>query len=82
MNPWVWRILIIFLAVALVPLIVNATAELVTSAIDLASQSIHSLLRPLSRSGDARLEGIIKLSLYVVSITFLVKLFLGGYRRR
>jgi hypothetical protein len=51
---------------------------LVTSGINEVSQSIHSLFRPFSMRGGARMEGIIRLSLYVVAITFLVRFLFGG----
>jgi hypothetical protein len=78
MNPWIWRIVIVILAVAFIPIIVNGTASLVTSGINEVSQSIHSLFRPFSMTGGARMEGIIRLSLYVVAITFLVRFLFGG----
>ena len=77
MNPWIWRIVIVILAVAFIPIIVNGTASLVTGGINEVSQSIHSLLRPFSMRGGARMEGIIRLSLYVVAITLLVRFLFG-----
>jgi len=77
MNPWIWRIVIIILAVAFIPIIVNGTASLVTSGINEVSQSIHALLRPFSMRGRARMEGIIRLSLYFVAITLLVRFLFG-----
>jgi hypothetical protein len=73
MNPWIWRIVIVILAVAFIPIIVNGTASLVTGGINEVSQSIHSLLRPFSMRGGARMEGIIRLCLYVIAITLLVR---------
>ena len=77
MNPWIWRIVIIILAIALIPIIVNGTASLVTSGINEVSQSIHCLLRPFSMRGGARMEGIIRLCLYVIAITLLVRFLFG-----
>ena len=80
MNPWIWRIVIVILAVAFIPIIVNGTASLVTSGINEVSQNIHSLLRPFSMRGEARMEGIIRLSLYVIAVTLLVRFLFGGRR--
>jgi hypothetical protein len=73
MNPWIWRIIIIILSVAFVPLIVSWTVSLVTSAIHSASEGVHSLFRPLSQHGDAKLEGVIRLCLYLIAITLLAR---------
>ena len=77
MNPWILRIIIIILAVAFIPIIVTGTANLVTNGIQAAGQGIHSLLKPLCVSGEARLEGIIKLCLYFVIIVLLVRFVFG-----
>lgn len=77
MNPWIWRIIIIILAVAFIPIIISGTASLISSGIHGVGQSIHSLLRPLSQPGDARLEGIIRLCLYLISITLLARFLFG-----
>jgi len=78
MNPWVWRIIIIVVAVAFVPLIVSGTAALITKGIYGVSQGIHTMLEPLSGSGDARLEGVIRLCLYLIVITLLARFLFGG----
>jgi len=78
MNPWVWRIMIMILAIAFIPVVVSGTAALVTSVIQGIGHSIHSLLRPLSMSGDARLEGAIRLCLYLVAITLICRFIVGG----
>jgi len=81
MNPWILRIIVLILAVAFIPVIVSGTATLVSNAIQGAGQGIHSLLRPLSMSGGgARLEGVISLCLYLISILLLVR-FLFGRKR-
>jgi len=80
MNPWVWRLIIILLAIAFVPLIVGWTADLISYGIMSASEGFRDLLRPLSSSGDARLEGVIRLCLYLIAITLLFQ-FLFGKRQ-
>ena len=70
MNPWIWRIIAVILAIAFLPLIVNGVASLTMNAIDAVGHSINLLLKTLSRPGEARLEGLIRLCLYLVSITF------------
>ena len=77
MNPWILRLIIIILAVAFVPIIVSGTASLITSAIHSVGGGIFSLFEPFSRSGDARLEGIIKLCLYLVAITLIARFLFG-----
>ena len=77
MNPWILRIIIIILAIAFIPIIVTGTASLISGGIHSASEGIHSLFRPLSMSGDARLEGVIRLCLYLISITLLVRFLFG-----
>jgi hypothetical protein len=80
MNPWIFRLIIILLAIAFVPMIVAGTASLVTQGITSVGHSISSLLSPLSMSGSARIEGIIRLCLYLVSILILVRFLFGGPR--
>ncbi len=77
MNPWIWRLIILGAAICFVPLIVSGTASLVVKAIHGTGASIHSLLRPLSMPGDARLEGLIRLCLYLISITLLLSFLFG-----
>jgi hypothetical protein len=76
MNPWIWRIVIIILAVAFVPIIVSGTASLIGSAIHSVSDGVNNLFRPFSQSGNAKLEGIIQLCLYLISIGLLARLII------
>ena len=76
MNPWIVRIIAIILAVALVPIMVSGTASLVADAIQSAGEGIHSLFMPFSMSGEAMLKGIIRLGLYLISITLLIRFLL------
>jgi hypothetical protein len=80
MNPWIWRMVIIILAIAFVPIIVSSTASLITSGIHEVGESIHSILRPLSMRGEAKLKGIIELCLYLVSVTILIRFLFGNNR--
>ena len=77
MNPWMLRIIIIILAFAFVPLLVSAVASLVTSGIYSIGESVNSLLRPLSQGGEARLEGVIRICLYLIFITLLIRFVFG-----
>ena len=77
MNPWIWRIVVIILAIGFVPLIVQGIASLISAAIHSVGHSIQSLLRPLSMSGEAKLEGLIRLCLYLISITLLARFLFG-----
>ena len=73
MSPWMWRVIAAILAIAFLPLVVSGTASLVTSAIHGVAAGFQDLLRPFSMSGEARLEGIIRLCLFLIAITFLVQ---------
>ena len=77
MNLWIWRIVIVLLAIALIPIIVQGTTSLISSGIEVFSQNIHDLFEPLSKSGEKRLLGIIRLCLYLISITLLARFLLG-----
>jgi hypothetical protein len=77
MNPWIWRIIIVLVAIALIPIIVQGTTNLISNVIEIFSQNIHDLFEPLSKSGEKRLLGIIRLCLYLISITLLARFLLG-----
>jgi hypothetical protein len=73
MKDWIWRIVLILLALAIVPPIINGTAAIVISGIAAISKTVHSFIGTVSGSGDARVESLIKLCLYLISITILIK---------
>ena len=73
MNPWIIRFIVIGLAIALLPLIVGGTASLVSQAVNGISEGVQSLISPFSMSGEARLEGIIRLCLYLIAVTLLAR---------
>ena len=75
MNPWIWRIIVIGFALAFIPLIVKGIAALTVRGVHAISRGIESLLGPLSMTGDARMEGLIELCLYLVAIVLLAKAF-------
>ena len=77
MNPWIWRIIIVLLAIALIPIIVQGTTNLISSGIEVLSQDLNELFKPLSKSGEKRFIGIIRLCLYLISITLLARFLLG-----
>jgi len=78
MNPWVWRIVTVLLAIALIPEIVSGTASLISYGIQAAGEYIHSLFEPLWKPGNAKLEEIIELCLYFISVTLLFRVLFGG----
>lgn len=80
MNPWIIRIVILILALVLLPVLVEGVAHLTTQAIDAAGAGINNLLSPLYRGGGNRTEGVIKLCLYLIAGTMLVKFLLSGRR--
>lgn len=79
MNRRVVLFLVAALAVALVPLIIKGIAHLTVRGINAVSNGIESLIHPLSMTGDARMEGIIQLCLYLIVATLIVS---GLFRRR
>ena len=78
MKPGIWRIIVIILAIAFVPMIFSGVASLVTAGVHGVSHNIDSMLRPLSMSGDDKLEGLIRLCLYLVAITLLARFLFKG----
>ncbi len=63
-------------AIVLVPtVVIPGAASLITQGINSAGATINDMLRPLSQSGDARLEGLIKLCLNLIFIAILVRFF-------
>jgi hypothetical protein len=74
MNPWIWRVIIILFAIPISILVVSGTTSFVVQIIDVIGDSIHALFDPIFQSGEARLEGLIKLCLYLISITILAKI--------
>jgi len=77
MNPWVLRLIIIIAAIALVPVIVSGAASLVSSGIYSIGESVNSFLWLLSQGGEARLEGVIRICLYLIFITLLIRFLFG-----
>ena len=73
MNPWIWRIIVIGLALAFIPLIVKGIASLTVRGVHAVSHGIESLLGPLSMTGDARMQGLIELCLYLIVVVLLAK---------
>ena len=73
MNPWIPRIIIVVLAMAVLPLVVNGVAHLTTQAVEAVGRGVQGLLAPLSDHGSDRIEGVIKLCLYLVAVVFLAK---------
>ncbi len=71
-----WRIVIFIVALILSFIIVPVVASLATNAVSFMGESITSLFRPFTLSGDARLEGLIKMCLYLIVITFLIRFLL------
>jgi hypothetical protein len=75
MNPWITRIIILILAVPLVPIIVNGTAKIITNSIQATQKGVIGLLSPVGMSGQAGLEGAIRLGLYLIVVTLIARFF-------
>jgi hypothetical protein len=78
---WTHRIIIILLALAFLPVLVHLVTQFSMLAINAATQELQHLFQPLFMAGGSRLEGVIKLCLYLIGITLLVR-FLFGPRGR
>jgi len=71
-----WRIVLFIVALILVLIIVPVVASLATNVVSFMGESITALFRPFTLSGEARLEGLIKMCLYLIIITFLIRFLL------
>ena len=71
-----WRIIIFIVALILAVIIIPVAASLITNAVNFMGESITAMFRPFALSGEDRLQGLIKLCLYLVVITFLIRFLL------
>jgi len=71
-----WRIVIFIVALIFSLIVVPVIASLATNAVSFMGESITALFRPFTLSGEARLEGLIKMCLYLIIITFLIRFLL------
>ena len=74
---WTHRIIIILVALAFLPVLVHLVTQFSMLAINAASQELQNLFRPLLMSGGSRLEGTIRLCLYLIAIILLGKFLIG-----
>lgn len=79
MNPWIPRLILLGLAAIFLPALINGITHLTADAVDALSRGVQDMLSPLSRTGRSRTEGVIKLCLYLIAATLVVKYLL---RRR
>ena len=68
-----WRIVIVIVAIIFSISMVPFVASLVIIAFNFMSESITAIFRPFTLSGRQRLQGLIELCLYLVTITFLIR---------
>jgi hypothetical protein len=68
-----WRIVIFIVAIIASVIIIPFVASLVTGAVSYMGESITDLFKPFTLSGRQRLQGLIELCLYLVTITFLIR---------
>ena len=72
------QVAIVIFALVLVPtVIIPAAAELITDGIKWGGETFVDAIRPFSRSGDARLSGLVRLCLYLIFFTLVAKMFFG-----
>ena len=74
---WTHRIIIILVALAFLPVLVHLVTQFSMLAINAATQELQNLFRPLLMSGGSRLEGTIKLCLYLIGISLLARFLFG-----
>jgi hypothetical protein len=70
------RIVIFIVALILSFIVVPVVAYLVTNAVSFMGESITNLFRPFTLPREARIQGLIELCLYLVTITFLIRFLL------
>ena len=70
---WKMRLVLSVIALIVSTIMVPAVANLTAKGIYYFRETIVKVLAPLTLSGDARLEGLISLCLYLVIITLLVR---------
>ena len=68
MNSWTGRIIIVGLAIVFVPLLASIVSKLVAQGIHTWTEWITNVF-----SGSAGLEGMVKLCVYLIAITVLIK---------
>lgn len=76
MNDWTWRIILSLVALFLTPIVVSMATSLAVNGVAYVNHIITGLFRPLAMSGEARLQALIKLCLYLVSITLILRFLL------
>ena len=70
---WKTRLSLSVVALIVSTIMVPTVANLTVKGIRFLRETISKVLAPLTLSGDARLEGLISLCLYLVIITLLVR---------
>jgi hypothetical protein len=76
-NPWIWRAVVIILAIGFVPLIVSGIGSLVASGVNAVTHSVSSFFTSISGSESARTEAVIKLAVSLVVVTLIAKGLFG-----
>ena len=67
------RIVIFIVAIILAYIMVPRVASLIIGGANFTADKIADLFRPFTLEGEARLEGLIRLCLYLVAGTLIVK---------
>ena len=78
---WANRIIIIIVALASLIIVVPLVTQLTMQVIHVVTQGFQNFLQTLLMPGDARLEGVIKLCLYLLGITLLARFLIGSRGR-
>ena len=70
---WKMRLVLGFVALIVSSIMVPTVASLTAKVIRYFRETITRVLAPLTLSGDARVEGIVSLCLWLVIITLLIR---------
>ena len=68
-----WRIVIFIAAIIAAVIIVPIVASLIINGTNYMAESITDLFRPFTLPREARMQGLIELCIYLVTITFLIR---------
>ena len=78
MNPLVWRISAALVALALVPLVINGTAAVITNGVNSVSHGVKTFFDSIFVFGDdRRMEALIKLAVGLVVVVLIATNLFG-----
>ena len=72
---WAWRLIVILLAIAVLPMIISGIALFVSNSVQAIVESIRNIFGSFSIYGNDGLYSVIQLCLWLLAIIFLIKFF-------